>query len=471
VLGGFRRHGSRRRRSRFVVDIQASRSGGEENGKPVVIDRNTGVPDEGETPPAAGRILRTYVTLTLLSTFASSFIWGINTLFLLDAGLSITEAFAANAFFTLGQVLFEVPTGVVADTVGRRASYLLGSATLLASTSLYLWLWQVEGPFWTWAVASILLGLGFTFFSGATEAWLVDGLAFTNYTGTLESVFARGQIAGGVAMLIGTLAGGAIAQVTNLGVPYILRAVMLALTFVVAFHAMHDIGFTPRREASVPQEMRRILRSSMDHGLRNPPVRWLMLAAPFSAGVSFYAFYAMQPYLLELYGRTTSYTIAGLAAAIVAGAQIVGGYLVPHVRRIFRLRTSFLLVGAGLSAVALAAVGLVSSFLAALILLGVWAIVFAATMPVRQAFINGAIPSEQRATVLSSDNLLASTGGVVIQPGLGATADAWGYGTSYVVGAVAGLLALPFILLARRERADSDSIPVDAAPEPVVARS
>jgi hypothetical protein len=36
---------------------------------------------------------------------------------------------------------------------------------------------------------------------------------------------------------------------------------------------------------------------------------------------------------------------------------------------------------------------------------------------------------------------------------------------------VAGLLALPFILLARRERADSDSIPVDAAPEPVVARS
>ena len=84
----------------------------------------------------AGHILKTYVTLTLLSTFASSFIWGINTLFLLDAGLSVTQAFAANAFFTLGQVLFEVPTGVVADMLGRRASYLLGTVTLLASTLL-----------------------------------------------------------------------------------------------------------------------------------------------------------------------------------------------------------------------------------------------------------------------------------------------------------------------------------------------
>ena len=54
---------------------------------------------------------RTYLVLTLLTTLASSFIWGINTIFLLDAGLNNAEAFAANAFFTLGQVIFEVPTG------------------------------------------------------------------------------------------------------------------------------------------------------------------------------------------------------------------------------------------------------------------------------------------------------------------------------------------------------------------------
>src|SRR5213083_1266025 len=100
------------------------------------------------------RVLRTYITLVAVSTSASSMIWGINTLFLLDAGLSVAEAFAANAFFTVGMVLFEVPTGVVADTVGRRASYLLGTVTLAASTLLYVLLWRIRAPFWQWAVVS-----------------------------------------------------------------------------------------------------------------------------------------------------------------------------------------------------------------------------------------------------------------------------------------------------------------------------
>ena len=86
-------------------------------------------------------VQRVYLTLTLFNTMAASLIWGINTLFLLDAGLSSTEAFAANAFFTAGQVLFEVPTGVVADTAGRRASYLTGAITLSIATALYLLAW------------------------------------------------------------------------------------------------------------------------------------------------------------------------------------------------------------------------------------------------------------------------------------------------------------------------------------------
>src|SRR5213596_2033560 len=107
--------------------------------------------------PLARRIQRIYLTLLLGNTLAASFIWGINTLFLLDAGLSNLEAFAANAFFTVGMVAFEVPTGVVADTVGRRASYLLGTVTLAASTLLYVLLWRIRAPFWQWAVVSMLI--------------------------------------------------------------------------------------------------------------------------------------------------------------------------------------------------------------------------------------------------------------------------------------------------------------------------
>src|SRR5688572_10463111 len=153
---------------------------------------------------ASRQVQRVYLLLLLLHTLAASFIWGINTLFLLDAGLSNTGAFAANAFFTAGMVLFEVPTGVIADTRGRRTSYLLGTGTLVLATLLYLLMWRVSAPFWAWALSSAFLGLGFTFFSGAVEAWLVDALTFSGYLregGTLEPVLARGEIVAGIAML------------------------------------------------------------------------------------------------------------------------------------------------------------------------------------------------------------------------------------------------------------------------------
>ncbi len=410
----------------------------------------------------ARAVERTYLTLTLLTTLASSFIWGINTIFLLDAGLSNAEAFAANAFFTVGMVIFEIPTGVIADTRGRQFSYVLGAATLIVSTLLYLVMWQVHAPLLGWAIASILLGLGFTFFSGATEAWLVDALKATNYTGHLEHVFGRAQSVGGVATLVGTVAGGLIAQFTNLGVPYIIRAAMLGVSLLVALRFMRDIGFKPDREVRPMRAVRNVLRGSIDGGFRNPPVRWLMLAAPFTAGTGIYVFYASQPYLLQLYGDPHAYSVAGLAAAIFAGAQIAAGLLVARLARIFRRRTDVLIGGSVLGIGLLVLLGLQPGFVVALVLLAVWSFVVAVTRPMRSAYLNGVIPSEQRATVLSFDSLMGSAGGVVAQPALGRVADVSGYAASYLVSAGIQVLALPFVVLARRTRAASDPITAES---------
>ena len=170
-------------------------------------------------------------------------------------------------FSQRAEVIFEIPTGVVADTTGRRTSYLLGAATLFVSTLAYFWLWYIHGPFWAWAMVSILLGLGFTFFSGATEAWLVDGLKAAGYKDDLDSAFAKGSIATGIAMLTGTLAGGLVAQLTNLGVPYLMRlAAALALTFVLAFLFMHDDGFKPKAKTNIFNDMRSVFADSIQFG-------------------------------------------------------------------------------------------------------------------------------------------------------------------------------------------------------------
>ena len=399
-----------------------------------------------------------YLGLLLLHTLAASLIWGVNTLFLLDAGLSNTQAFAANAFFTLGLVLFEVPTGVVADIRGRRFSYLFGTLALMISTLVYLLMWRVSAPFWAWAVSSAFLGFGFTFFSGAVQAWLVDALKATGFTGPLDPVFAKGEIVEGSAMLAGSVAGGYLAQATSLGMPYAVRAAVLVVTFALAFIFMRDVGFTPKRTDKPLREIRNVLSGAMKYGLGNPPVRWVMLASVFTDGASIYGFYAMQPYLLQLYGDPKAYGIAGLAAAVVGGAQIGGGFLVPHIARLFHRRTTVLLSAVLISTLSLLAIGLVPRFGAAIALLVVWALVFATVTPVRQAFVNDLIPSEQRATILSFDSLMSSSGGVMFQPILGKAADVWGYPVSYACSAAIQAAAIPLVWLAWRERASSDPI-------------
>lgn len=410
-----------------------------------------------------------YLYLVLGNTLAASFIWGINTIFLLDAGLSNFEAFLANAFFTVGMVLFEVPTGIVADTYGRRLSYLLGASTLAISTALYLYMWQIHGPFWGWAASSMFLGLGFTFFSGALEAWLVDALQATKFSGSLESVLAKGQIVGGVAMLTGSFLGGAIAQWTNLGVPYILRSVVLLINFATAYFLMKDLGFTPKPSRHPLREMKKIFNNSIDYGLKNPPVRWIMVSASFSMGVSIYIFYALQPFLLTLYGDEKAYTIAGLIASLTALAQIMGGVLAPQIRKLFRQRTSALFVGMGVTVLLLVLVSQITQFVVALVVIFLWGLLFAALMPIRQAYLNGNIPSAQRATVLSFDALMGSAGGVFAQPLLGKVADLASYSTSYFVAACIQAGSLPFIYLARRERSAGDMVDGQGEQKPSVA--
>ena len=171
-------------------------------------------------PVRGARLVRRYYAYAGIYTLAASIIWGVNTLFLLDAGLSIAEVFIANAAWSAGTMIFEIPTGVVADTLGRRYSFLLSVVVLAITTLLYVGLAQVGAGLVGYVVVSVLIGLGFTFYSGATEAWLVDGLRFHGYDGDLDKVFSRGQVVSGTAMLVGAVVGGVLGQI-HLSIPFL----------------------------------------------------------------------------------------------------------------------------------------------------------------------------------------------------------------------------------------------------------
>ena len=111
-----------------------------------------------------------------------------------------------------------------------------------------------------------------------------------------------------------------------------------------------------------------------------------------------------------------------------------------------------------LNVATLALIGLVNSFWAVLGLIVVWGLLFSASMPICKTYLNGLIPSCQRATILSFDSMMDSAGGVWTQPLLGRAADVWGYGPSYLLGAGISALAVPFLALSRRENAPADTL-------------
>jgi MFS family permease len=404
----------------------------------------------------ASVVARTYFAIAGLYTLSASLIWGVNTLFLLDAGLDIFETFVANAAFTAGMVLFEIPTGVVADTRGRRLSFLLSVVTILAGTLAYVVIAAVGGGLLPFVAASVLLGVGFSFYSGAVEAWLVDALRATGFQGQLDQVFARGAMVSGVAMLVGTVGGGLLASV-DLAWPYVGRTVLLAAVLVVALRLMHDTGFVPRsaRLSTLPAEARRVLRESISYGWNRRSVRLLMMASFVQGGFLMWGFYAWQPHFLELLGEDAAW-VAGVVAALIALSTIAGNSVVEFFTRFCGKRTTLLLWSAGILATAFVGVGVVTSFWPAVALLLLATGSMGVSSPVKQAYLHDVIPSEQRATVVSFDSLVGSAGGIGGQLGLGYLGRAESIAAGYVTGGIALLAVLPVLAVLRRlsERAD-----------------
>ena len=407
------------------------------------------------------RVIRTYLVINGLFTLSASLIWGVNTLFLLDAGLSIFEVFVANAAFTAAMALFEVPTGVVADTRGRRISFLLSEATLAVGTLAYVGVAAIGGDLLLFCLAGVVLGLGYTFFTGAVEAWLVDALKATGYRQGLDRVFARASMVSSIAMIAGTVGGGLLGQL-DLSLPYVVRAALVLMAFAVGYGRMHDIGFTPRtvRMRGIVGEMRTVARAGITFGWRSPAVRLLVIDSFLTVGFFSWAWYAWQPYFLELYGEEAIW-LAGVIAALFALAGIVGNTLVGRVAKPGRRRTTILLAASAIFTATTVATGALRHFWIAVPMFLLGAIAGGVMQPVRQTYLHRSIPSSERATLVSFDSLVGSLGAIGGQTGLGYLSQERSVPVGFVVGGLATVLALPIFARLRALNEPADRITAD----------
>jgi MFS family permease len=390
-------------------------------------------------------LIRTYFAIVGLYTASASLTWGINTLYLLHAGYTLLEIFVANAVFTGAMAAFEIPTGVVADVRGRRRSFLWSVAILMLGTVAYVAVAEYGLGFWALSAVSVFLGLGFTFYSGAVEAWLVDGLDALGYEGPVDSVLARGASVSAFAMFIG-VAGGAALAMPWFALPYVVRSVMLLILFVLAIWGMHDIGFSPDLSSarSLPREMKRLAKESIEFGWGDRRLRLLIVAAAIQAVLVAWGFHAWQPHFLALL-ETEAVWVAGLIAGLVACSTMVGNAIVTRASAICGRRSTLLIASAAVFSMAMVGVGLATSFWVAmpLYLLSMGAMgVFS---PVRQAYLHGQTNSANRATVLSFASLVSSGGSMAGQGGLGWVTRNRSLADGYFFGGIVTALAIPVL--------------------------
>lgn len=417
-------------------------------------------------------IRRRYYILTGAHTLAASLIWGVNTLFLLDSGLDIFQVFLVNTVFTAAMTLFEIPTGAVADSRGRKISLRWSSVMLFFGTLGYLAAGTWGGGLPAFSAASALLGLGFTFFSGAAEAWAVDELKYLGDEGGSTQLFANAATAASITMLLGTVTGGLLGSL-DYRIPYLLRAGLFLVMLSLTIFAMPENGWKPDGEAlTAMQRIRRTASDSIRYGLRVPSLRRLM-SLSFVLGIfMMWGFYALQPYITTLAGKPGAAWLSGLVTAGISLSQILGQVLAAGRGKLHKNegeQVGGILTGAmglaGLGALLTGIAGLESIRAS----LGIpWAPILAVlgmmmmmgslgyAGPFMRNALHSSIPSDKRATIVSLDSLVGSGGAIIGQPILGRLAGRLGIASGYLAGAALFGLTQPILAMIRRNGKQKD---------------
>lgn len=150
-------------------------------------------------------------------------------LFLIAKGLSFTEIMILQSVAAISVVIFEVPTGALADKLGRKFSILLGAALWAVSLSIYM----LGKHFIVFMLAEIVFSLGATLKSGADGALIYDTLKVLGKTENYQRIEGFARALALYAQAVGSVVAG-FAYEVHIFLPMIISIVFMMITVIVA---------------------------------------------------------------------------------------------------------------------------------------------------------------------------------------------------------------------------------------------
>lgn len=385
-----------------------------------------------------------------------------------EVGLNPLQLVLVGTVLEVSAFLFEIPTGVVADTISRRSSIIVGTAIIGIGFTL-------EGlvpVFGFVLLAQVIWGLGFTFTSGATEAWLADELR--DDVATAKALL-RGTQVSQAAALAGICVAVALALI-DLAVPLVFGGIgyLLVAGSLVLF--MPETGF--QRVPEAERETWAAMRATLRHGarlVRRSRVLMALFGAVFFIGAFSEAFDRLWEALILANFEFPSFpdwpivvwfgvidAVAMLLSVVAAGAirkRITAGSIahIPAALMTLALVLSITVIGLGLAGQFAVAVALYQAAILLRVMHG----------PLLTAWLNERLESRSRATVLSMRSQSDAIGQALGGPLLGWIATAVSLSAAFVT---AGVFLMPAVFLyawaARTDRSDRSDQGHIATPAP-----
>ncbi len=412
---------------------------------------------------------RAAYSVYLLSEFTVAFLFSM--MFTVDGvyqvsivGLNALQLVLVGTTLEFSAFVFEIPTGVVADVFSRRLSIIIGMLIMGLG-------FVVEGSFPFFApilLAQVIWGLGYTFTSGATEAWIADEVGEKQ----AGRAFLRASQIGTIGSLLGIGAGTLIGTL-GVNIPIVLGGLGVIGLGALLVVIMPETGFkpTPREDRNTFQSMAHTFKNGL-RAVRGKPALINILSIGLILGL--YSEGYDRLWTAHLLENITLPTVGNLQPIVWFGLiRAVGMLLGLGVTEFTRRRVDTSKHGPVARAVLLLITGMVAglltfaltgNFLIALLALWGFSSLRQTTGPLYTAWVNQHAESSVRATIISMSSQIDALGQILGGPIVGAIGLALGIPVSLTICAVVLATTLPLLIrtirIDRREEAAIDGVAV-----------
>lgn len=376
-------------------------------------------------------------------------------LFLRAAGLDLLEVNLINCFYMGSIVLFEVPTGMLADRYGRKASFVV--SCFVYSVSMFLY--YKSGSFAMFVLAEVLGAIAASFYSGAFEAWMVDSVMHQDSKFDFEKVFVVSGILDNLGLALGTVLGAYFGK-NNLALPWLMSSVSIALVGFAGMRLIREDYFAYCKTGNSSETgwlvtaLSRIKRNfilfkeSVVYTISNQSILFIVLA-----GVLF-NFACMAP---NMYWQIvfSSFDVGVDRLGIIhmgsIGMIVLGSLILKQVSA--RVKKQKHVIVCALAVFAFGLLLAVKDGTIAITLIGFYVHEFARGLykPMQKKYINARLESRFRATWLSCDSMYSKIGALAGLLLSGFLAKYYSVSLSWLVSALVILFFLPFLYSMKNE--------------------